>query len=565
MHSPTSSHTGPGAAAAAAPARTPAKPAGAGGAVSVLVIDPNPGMRASLHTMLTNAGIANIEFAVSAGSAIRQLLRRPYDVVLCEYDLGGGSEAQDGQHLLEDLRQHKLIAPQSIFIMLTAEAVYGKVVSAAELAPTDYVLKPCTADVLSRRIERALDRRAALQAVHQLIDGGDLREALRLCAAGEIGARYGADFARLRAELHAALGDFEGAASCYQAMLAAHPSGWAHLGLARTRVAQQRHAEALTLLDALVVDQPRLMAAYDLLAQCHSALAAPQRAQQVLQDALAISPHLLRRLRTLGAVALDGGDVALAEKSFRQVLARARYSEFRDPEDHLNLVRALVQKGDTEQAGAVVRDLEKALRAGSDVDACAAWGSALLLEAAGNGLASAAALGAAVAAAIDAVSLTARLKIGLARHCLRQRLDRPACSLVLSMTAAAHGALAAAEAVAIFSDAGRADLAESMATQLAQQAQALADVAATQTRDGDLKGAVHSLLEARLKSPASVAVTVAALGAILRQLDELGWDHALAERVAGMLEAVRHDDGAQFKALQEQHAQVRRKYGIAIG
>ena len=537
-----------------------------GETLAVLVVDPNPGMRASLHTLLTNAGIGKIEFAISAGTAIRQLMRRPYDIVLCEYDLGGGSEAQDGQHLLEDLRQQKLITPQSIFIMLTAEAVYSKVVSAAELAPTDYVLKPFTADVLSRRIERALDRRAALQPAHRLIEAGDLREALRLCAAGDTaGARYGADFARLRAELHAALGDLDGALICYQAIVAAQASGWARLGLARTLVAQQRHAQAATLLDELVSDKPRLMAAYDLLAECHTALGAPQRARQVLQDALAISPHLLRRLRTLGEVALDAGDAALAEKSFRQVMARARYSEFRDPEDHLNLVRALVQKGDAQQAAVIVRDLERALRAGSAVDACAAWGNAMLYDAAGDSAASDVALGSAATAAIDAATLSTRLKIGLARDCLRHRLDEAASSLVLSMTSQAHGALSAPAVLAIFDDAGRADLADRIGQQLGQAAQALLDVAAGQTRDGDLKGAVHSMLEARLKSPADVAVTVATMDAILRQLDELGWDHALGERVAGMFEALRESGGAhaQLKALQELHAKVRRKYGIS--
>lgn len=536
-----------------------------GSAISVLVVDPNPGMRASLHTLLTHAGIGKIEFAISAGTAIRQLMRRSYDIVLCEYDLGGGSEAQDGQHLLEDLRQHKLISPQSIFIMLTAEAVYGKVVSAAELAPTDYVLKPFTAEVLSRRIERALDRRAALQPVHRLIEAGDLRAALRLCAAVSTGARYSTDFARLRAELHAALDDLDGALICYQAIDAAHPSGWARLGMARTLVAQERHAQAATLLEELLADKPRLMAAYDLLAECHTALGEPQRSQQVLQDALAISPHLLRRLRSVGEVALEGGDVTLAEKSFRQVMARTRYSEFRDPEDHLNLVRALLNKGDAVQAGAVARDLEKALRAGSGVDACAGWAKALLLEAAGQRAASGVALGSAVTAAIDAVTLSPRMKIGLARDCLRHRLDGPATALVLSMTSQARGALAAPAAVAIFADAGRADLADGVGRQLGLAAQALVDVAAEQTRDGDLKGAVHSMLEARLKSPASVAVTVAALEAILRQLDQLGWDHPLGERIAGLLDAVQAsgDGQAHLKALQELHARVRRKYGIA--
>ena len=548
------------------PETRPARPQ-ASSELSVLVVDPNPGMRGSLQNMLNQAGISKIEFATSAGTAIRQLSRRSYDVVLCEYDLGAGQEGQDGQHLLEDLRQHKLLSPQSIFIILTSEAVYGKVVSAAELAPTDYVLKPFTIEVLSRRIERALDRRAALQGVYSLIEEGNVREALRQCRAGA-GAgtgRYANDFARLAAQLHVTLGELDAAADQYQAIIAERASGWAQLGLARTLVAQHRHAEAASLLDELVSANPRLMGGYDLLAQCHTALGAPQRAQRVLQDALAISPHLVRRLRSLGEVALEAGDVAIAEKSFRQVVARARYSEFRDPEDHVNLVRALVRKGDASQAGSVIRDLEKSLRESRGVDACKAYSTALVLEAAGDKAATTAALSNAVQAAVEANALSARLKIGLARSCLHHQYDDGASAVVLSMMTDEAGGLSAEDAVAVFAKAGRADLADGIGRQLGQQAQDLISVAAEQTRGGDWKGAVQTMLEARLKSPGSLPVTVAAAGAILRQIDELGWDHQLGERAAGLIDATRRLDagGEQIKGLQEMYVKVRRKYGIA--
>ncbi|MFL6711078.1 MAG: response regulator [Massilia sp.] len=544
---------------------SPAKPS-ASSQLSVLVVDPNPGMRGSLQSMLTQAGVSKIEFATSASTAIRQLSRRSYDVVLCEYDLGAGQEGQDGQHLLEDLRQHKLLSPQSIFIILTSEAVHGKVVSAAELAPTDYVLKPFTVDVLSRRIERALDRRAALQAVHTLAAAGNLREALRQCRSPEASeSRHAGDFARLAAELSVALGDLEGAAAQYQAIIDERARDWASLGLARTLVAQQRYAEAASLLDELVTPNPRLMAGYDLLAQCHGALGSPQRAQHVLQDALKISPHLVRRLRSLGEVALEAGDVAVAEKSFRQVVAKARYSEFRDPEDHVNLVRALVRKGEAIQAGGVIRDLEKSLRESPGVHACKAYSTALVLEAAGDKDATGAALAAAVQAAVEASALSRRLKIGLARSCLHHQYDDGASAVVLSMMTEEAGAMSAEEAVAVFARAGRADLADGIGRQLGQQAEDLVKVAAEKTRGGDWKGAVQTMLEARLKSPGSLPVTVAAASAVLRQIDELGWDHHLGERVAGLIDATRRLDvgGGELKGLQEMYFKVRRKYGIA--
>src|SRR5262249_10773128 len=119
--------------------------------LSVLIVDPNPHLRAGLHNMLSQLMVSQIEHAVSAGTAIRHLDKRNYDLILCEYDLGT-EDGQDGQQLLEDLRHHKIIPPSAMFIMLTTEGMYGKVVSAAELTPTDYILKPFTVDVLSQRI-----------------------------------------------------------------------------------------------------------------------------------------------------------------------------------------------------------------------------------------------------------------------------------------------------------------------------------------------------------------------------------------------------------------------------
>src|SRR6185436_496706 len=106
------------------------------GAFTALIIEPHSGMRGSMHNMLNLCGITKIEHAVSSGTAIRPLKNKIFDIILCEYDL---SDGQDGQQLLEDLRHNKLIPLWTIFMMVTAERTYQKVVSAAELAPTDYL------------------------------------------------------------------------------------------------------------------------------------------------------------------------------------------------------------------------------------------------------------------------------------------------------------------------------------------------------------------------------------------------------------------------------------------
>jgi DNA-binding NarL/FixJ family response regulator len=539
-----------------------------GAQLSVLIVDPNPGVRANLQNMLAQSGVTRVESAVNASTAIKALGRKSFDIVLCEYELGSGTtsgEGQDGQQLLEDLRHHRIVPPWAIFIMLTAEGTYGKVVSAAELTPTDYILKPFTVQVLHERIQRAVARRAALLPVYQLIAQARPREAIDAAVeSARTRPGYALDFSRLRAELHASLKEYELAETVYRDVLAAKPVGWARLGLARAVAALGRMDEAIPLLERIVADNPRLMAAYDLLARCQQEMGDAALAKKTLEDAVAISPYVVRRLRRLGEVALETGDADGAEKSFRQVVTRSRYSEFRNPEDHVNLVRALVVKGDPAAASTVVRDLERSLRGTPAADACRSISVALLHDAAGDGAAAVKELKQAVGAVRAGGTLSPTMRVGLAQSCLAHRLDDEAAEIVLG---ALNGdeALSAQQALNVFVRAGRPDLADGMGKQLRAQAQILLGVADEKRNMGDVRGAVQTLLEALHMAPNNLQVMIAVVGGVLRQIMEMGWDHPLAALSEEQLEHIRALDPAhpRLAALDAELAAAKRKYGIS--
>jgi DNA-binding NarL/FixJ family response regulator/Tfp pilus assembly protein PilF len=537
--------------------------------LSVLIVDPNPGMRGSLHNMLNQAGITRIEYAVSSGTAIRQLAKKPFDIVLCEYDLGNGSgenNGQDGQQLLEDLRLHKLIAPWTIFIMLTSEGVYSKVIGAAELTPTDYVLKPFTVDALLQRIRKAVDKRDVFLPVYQLVENGNVRKAIADCVGGEEkNPRYAIDFARLRAELLVSIGELAEAEIVYQVILMAKPIAWAHLGMARCQFGQQKLVEAQQTLQELLADNPKFMAAYDLLARTHEAMGQQEEAKKILEDAVAISPNMVSRLRHLGEVAFETGDVGMAEKAFKQVVAKAKYSEFRDPEDHVKLVKTLVKKGDAHQASGVIRDMERSLRGGANVEACRAIAAGMLQEMAGNLAGAATELTNAVNAIGATRGLSTGLKIGLVHSCLNVKLDQQASELMLNLMNDTDSGVSMDDAVDVFEKAGRHDLAEGMGEQIKHQVDELIAHAHDQRSQGDLRAAVDTLNAALRKAPANMALLPAATSAILKQLDDLGWEVPLGEQCAFLLERMRKIDPAHpsLEALQAQHAHTQRKYGIA--
>jgi DNA-binding response OmpR family regulator/thioredoxin-like negative regulator of GroEL len=532
--------------------------------LSVLIVDPNQSMRASVHNMLTQVNITKVDHAVSAALAIRALSTRSYDVILCEYDLGTSADGagQDGQQLLEDLRHHKVISPWAIFVMLTSEGVYGKVMSAAELLPTDYILKPFTVDVLSQRIGRALERRAKFLPVYQLIGQGRATEAIEACLANETAqARYAVDYARLRAELLASLGRHADAEHAYACILKLKPLGWAQLGQARAVYELGRLADAEVLLRQLLEENAKFIAAYDLLAQLLREQDRDADAKQVLEDAVALSPHMVRRLRNLGDVALATGDVAGAEKAYKQVVAKAKYSEFRDPADHVNLVRALVHKGDAAGAASVVRDLERSMRASPGVEVCRGYAASMIKQLNGDAEGAAAELAKAMEKLAEATGMSSNLKLGLAHSCLANRMDEQAAALFDQLIANPNSGVDAEQVADLCKQAGRQDIVKRYVMTQEQQVDAAVREAAALSRSGDVRGAVAVLQDALQRHPSHADLWSVSVTTMLRQIAELGWDQELATQCTTLMRRMRENNPQHplLPGLLAQYASLRQK------
>lgn len=533
--------------------------------LSVLIVDPNQSMRASVHNMLNQVNITKIDHAVNAAAAIRQLSMRSYDVILCEYDLGGNGDqtGQDGQQLLEDLRQHRIITQWSIFIMLTSEGVYKRVIGAAELQPTDYVLKPFTVEVISQRITRALQRRATFLPVYQMISQGRAREAItKSLELEQSQPRYALDYARLRAEVLSSLERHGEAEQVYAAILQQKPLGWAQLGQARSVHQQGRLADAEALLRQLVADNAEFMAAYDLLAAILRQAGRDEEAKTVLEDAIAISPHMVVRLRKLGDVALATGDLESAERAYKQVLAKSRHSEFRDPTDHVNLVRTLVKKGDAAAAAATARDLERSLRSSASTDVCHAYASAMVKELNGDAAGAAAALDKAMKRLGETTGMSSNIKLGLAHSCLSNGLDEQAAVLLDALVADPSSGIGAAQIEAICREANRMDFNKRYEENPDAAVDAAVREAAELSRGGAHGDAVDLLRETLQRYPDHKGLWAVTVTAILRRLTDNGWDAELAVESTTLLRRIREDrpDHPLLPGLIAQYAALRKKY-----
>jgi DNA-binding response OmpR family regulator/Tfp pilus assembly protein PilF len=533
--------------------------------VSVLIVESRSPMRAQLRDMLARGGFKDVQSAASAGLAIRKLREANFDIILCEYHLG---EGQDGQHFLEDLRHHHVIPLSTIFIMVTGEGSYERVVSAAELAPQDYILKPLTPSCLHERLMRALDKREALLPAYRQIEEGHLLDAIATCRKGESQyPQYLIDFLRLRAELHIAAGQPDQAEAVYKQVLAMRAVPWARLGLAKTMFLQKQYQPAEELLVDLVEENALYLDAYDWLARTRETAGRLAEARDTLQNAVKVSPHTVRRLRKFGEVSLELGDMESAERAIAEVVRKGKYSDFRDPEDHVTLVKAQLGLGDTAKATATLRDLERSMAGLAKTPLCKALSTAMVATRTGDTAAATTALEEAMKhnnAARASASLN--LKQELARICLAHSMDSEAEEIIMDVMRHAADDAGVDRIKGMLSELGRPELGESLAGRLQDEVGDIMARGAQLAKSGDFDGAVREMMEAVHKLPGNTQVLLNAALALLKHLEHRGWNDKFADQARQFIDRVRRQDpgNARLSALTGYYHNIMKKYGIGV-
>ena len=328
---------------------------------TVLIIEDSLTVRQGLRTMLSMAGITRSDAVSSAAEGRARLKGRKFDVVLCDYNLGDG---MDGQELLEALRKTGSLPLSTIWIMITGERKYERVVAAAEMAPDDYILKPFNSNLLLSRMNNAHQRKAFLAQAHALIERGDRSTAIsllqRLVAdAPAPGNRIDAN--RLRAELLVTEGRQGEALDIYQELLENKVIPWAKMGVARIQADQGMQGESSTLLREIIQDAPLYTDAYDLLAQNLIDEGQYAQAMDVLEKAVNISPRNFHRLKSCGMAALRSGESEKAAQYLQRAVEVGRNNNFFGPEVLVDLLQAYSETGNTQPIDRLQAEINAAL------------------------------------------------------------------------------------------------------------------------------------------------------------------------------------------------------------
>lgn len=531
----------------------------------VLIVDDHVGMRSSLRSIMGSFGATSCEMTGTANDAIRRLQQKPYDIIVCDYFLGDGS---DGQQLLEELRHNKLIKLSTVFMIVTAERAYERVVSAVELAPDDYLIKPFPAEVMRLRLERVLKKKQAFADIHSLIEAERIADAIGVCdQAIREGGKYTIDLMRALSDLHVAQGSFEEAQQVYEQVLSMRAVPWAQMGLARVMHFQGRSAPAEDLLEEVIRHTPEYMAAYDLLAGVYEANDKLQLAQQTLARALAASPYTMHRQKRMGEIAVRNGDLEAAEAAYANVVERGKVSFFRKPDDYANLSRVQIERTRLDDASSTLRDLRKTFPKTAEVEFTASVIESLLDNKRGEIESSGAALENALEIRRDGdIEPGEHLVLDLARACLQHGREDEAIDIVDELVRNNHENAALIErAKAVYANAGMAEQGSILVEDSVKNVIQINNQGVLRAQQGDLDGAVELLTEAAAKLSGNMQVVLNAAQALLVHVRERGWNQGHMETAKKHLAQVRKKDANNPKLLvvNKLAQDVARKYGVA--
>jgi len=284
-----------------------------------LVVEGKAMMRNITVNHLRAAGLAQVTSCGNLDEARMLLERSAYDIVVCSLEFEGS--LLSGQDLLEELRREQLLPHSTVFLIVTDQATYSRVLEAAESSLDGLIVQPFSPGTLMDRLLEARSRKRLLVDITKALEAGELEVALaRAVKRFQERHRYWQYCARLAAELLLRLNRPDDAAKLFARVLEIQPEGWARVGLVRADITAGRTTQARKGLEALVKEDPENADAQDLLGRLRVERAEFSKAMESYRAAAELTPGCLLRAQHAGALAFHLGQHQEALK----LLKRAR-------------------------------------------------------------------------------------------------------------------------------------------------------------------------------------------------------------------------------------------------
>lgn len=505
----------------------------------VLIVDDHPHVRSMLREMLTSSGADEIESVKTGEEALEAMARQKPDIVLCDYNLG---EGKDGQQVLEEAREHDLLPLTSIFVLVTAENTLSMVMGVVEHEPDAYLTKPFTRIELQTRLRRLQQKKARFRKIARAMERREYQRAIQLCDEGTAaGDRDRMDLLRIKGEALARAHDYPRAEAHYRAVLDERELPWAQLGLGQALIQQQRHEEAIQVLQRAIAIKPHFVAALDAMARAQLAQGEADKAEQTLQQAVALSPKNLRRQKALARAAVDNGHLEIAEQAYKAVLKEGRHSMFGSPADFGGLAEVYLEQGHSGEASKLLGRMRRQYE-GADTAAelQMAVVDSQVNARTGNKEAAKTAMARAVALfEANPAALSREEAMNLAQSCFKLGDTQAGTSLLQHVVRANHEDEAMLDrARAMFADAGLKDHGEAVIEEERKAMIRLNNEAVDLAKAGQLKDSVALLLRASQAMPENIAINLNAAQSLLMLMREDGANWRLLRQAQDILQRI---------------------------
>jgi two-component system chemotaxis response regulator CheY len=117
--------------------------------MKVLIVDDFATMRRILRNILKQIGFTDIAEADDGHTALKELQKEKYDLILCDWNM----PEMPGIDLLKTLKADENLK-NIPFIMVTAEAQKENILEAVKTGVSSYIVKPFTAETVNEKLTK---------------------------------------------------------------------------------------------------------------------------------------------------------------------------------------------------------------------------------------------------------------------------------------------------------------------------------------------------------------------------------------------------------------------------
>lgn len=275
-------------------------------------------------------------------NVISLCLEKQYDIIFLGYDLG--EKQKNGQQLLEELRTSEVISRHCVVIIITAEVSQAMVLAALEHKPDSYICKPYSISTLHKRLNKCMMKKHAMYPIYKALENNDKSLTIKLInEALNNDTPYKIECLGIKSRQYFELQQFKKAQDIYLDYQGKPDCQWASIGLGKIALQQNDLPKAEDIFKSIIINQPFYLPAYDLLAETYKKESNNISAEEVLEQAINLSPRSVLRLKKYAGLCFNNEHFEKSASAYKGVYDLAQNSIHHCPENALLFVRSVTE------------------------------------------------------------------------------------------------------------------------------------------------------------------------------------------------------------------------------